>query len=179
MKTSWFLPLLLLSGHAALAESVRVKNHAYPVRKDRFDTEWELVGTHHYKFKRVVSVFTGAYYRQPDGRGEQLVFTYTRPIKGADLRKKADEHLVGVASPDIVQRYAELTETIQSAYRDVGPDNTYAITVVPGRGVWLTRDGHVVFHSDDAEFGDWYLDIWLGDPPIAPRLKTALLGGAS
>lgn len=173
MKLFFLLFSSLLATLPLNAESVKVKNHRYPVQESVFGEDWTLVGTHHFKFKVLFSVFTGGYYQTEEG-GERLVFTYTRNIKADDLRKQADNHLLATQSTEVLEKYAEKTAAIQAAYVDVTKNSSYAITVIPDQGITLARDGEVVFQSDDAEFGDWYLDIWLGDPPIDQTLKDAL-----
>jgi hypothetical protein len=173
------IPLILSTFFAITslsAQTVKVHDHRYPEQETVFDTEWEISGTHHFRYKIFFSVFTGAYYRPVSGEGERLVFTYTRDIKADDLRAQAMKHLESTQSEEVLQRYQNLTDELQAAYEDVSDGDSYAITVLPDKGIWLTRDGTTVFQSDNAEFGDWYLDIWLGDPPIDDGLKEALLG---
>lgn len=165
----------LLSIGSVQSQTVEVNDHSYPKSENVYDTEWILQGTHHFKYKIFFSVFTGAYYQAAQADGERLVFTYTRDIEAEDLREQAMKHLKATQSDEVLKSYASLTEQLQNAYEDVSDGDTYAITVLPEKGIWLDRNDKTVFHSDNADFGDWYLDIWLGDPPIDKGLKKDLL----
>lgn len=173
----YLLSLISLLGFIRLhAQTVEVNDHRYPETETAHQTEWTLQGAHHFRYRVFFSVFTGAYYQATVGQGERLVFTYTRDIKASDLRAQAMKHLEATQSAKVLESYRSLTEQIQKAYEDVSDGDSYAITVVPNKGIWLDRGDDTVFHSDNAEFGDWYLDIWLGDPPIDDGLKAALMG---
>jgi hypothetical protein len=172
-----FLPLIyaILLNLSALGETIEVHNHTYSVTETAFGADWQLQGSHHFKYKIFFSVLTGALYQEMEGEGERLVFTYTRNIKAEDLVSSSTTHLEKTRTAEKLEEYAELLAEIQGAYTDLEKNDQYAITVLPEKGIWLERDGEVVFHSDNAEFGDWYLDIWLGDPPISEEMKKALL----
>lgn len=175
MKVCITLLLSCALSSVLFAETVEVNNHTYPKSETAFETEWTLVGTHHFKYKIFFSVFTGAYYEPASGEGERLKFTYTRSIQADDLRKQAMKHLQATQPEEVLASYSNLTKEIQAAYEDVTDNDSYTLTVLPNQGIWLARNEEVVYHSDNAEFGDWYLDIWLGDPPIDEGLKKDLL----
>ncbi|MGA0368921.1 MAG: chalcone isomerase family protein [Kiritimatiellia bacterium] len=167
------LSFLPLSGK----ETVRVKDHEYPVQYESQSVKWRLRGTEHFRYKVVFSVFTAAYYKQIDGNGKVLRFTYTRSLKAKDLREQAMKTLRNQNSEQTLKEFEELTGRIQSAYEDVSDGDAYTITVIPGQGTWLHRNDQEVFFTENAGFGEWYLNIWLGDPPISADLKTALTQG--
>lgn len=175
MKLRFFTLLLLYPLLPLLSETVEVKDHIYPKTETVFDVEWNLQGTHHFKYKIFFSIFTGAYYESTSGESERLVFTYTRDIEANDLRKQAMKHLTSTNSEETLSKYENLTEEIQSAYEDVRDGDRYSITVINERGTWLSRNDEVVFTTDDVAFGKWYMDIWLGTPPISEELKEALV----
>jgi len=166
---------VFLSSFLYANEAVTVQGHSYPIRISAHDVEWKLAGTEHFKYKVFFSVFTAAYYRQVDGGGEKLIFTYTRDLKAADLSKQSMNHLEETNDPTTLATYKELTDKIQAAYVNVQENDSYAVTSVPGKGTWLHLNEQEVFFSENAEFGDWYLSIWLGDPPISESLKQALV----
>ncbi len=161
------------------ADVVRVRNHEYPKEMEAQDTDWLLQGTHHFTVRLLVklSVFTGAYYEEQDGTGRRLAFTYTRDLKAKDLVEKANEALAEQNSPEQLAAYKEPLDAIQAAYIDVKENDAYTITAIPGKGTWLHLNGEELYSNDDGEFGLWYLNIWLGDPPIDAKLKKALMGG--
>ena len=174
MKHVFFLALALFTT-LLFAKEVNVHKHTYPTTESAYETEWNLQGTYHFKYKIFFSVFTGAYYQPENQKGERLVFTYTRNITADDLRAQAMKHLQNTQSDEIMEKYKTDLEKIQAAYEDVSDGDSYALTVLPEKGIWLARNGETVFTSEDPNFGDWYLDIWLGNPPIDKGLKKALV----
>ncbi|MDF3128382.1 chalcone isomerase family protein [Kiritimatiellaeota bacterium B1221] len=156
-------------------ETVKVKDHRYPVQLEAQESVWTLEGTEHFKYKAIFSVFTAAYYTQTGGDGQKLHFTYTRKLKADDLRGKAMETLRNQNDHQTLQTYEALTARIQAAYEDVKDGDAYIITVDPEKGTWLHLNGNEIFFTDNAAFGKWYLDIWLGNPPANASLKKALL----
>jgi len=160
------------------ADTVRIKGHEYPKKLEALTTSWGLQGTHHFSVRLLVkiSVFTGAYYEEMEGEGRRLKFTYTRDLKAKDLVAKAMEALQAQNTPEQLAQYKEKLDGIQSAYIDVKKNDSYTITAIPGKGTWLHLNGKELYSNTDGEFGLWYLNIWLGDPPIDATLKTALMG---
>lgn len=175
IKPYLFNFILFLSSFLYANDVVVVQGHSYPVRISAHEVEWKLTGTEHFKYKVFFSVFTAAYYRQVEGGGEKLIFTYTRDLNADDLRKQSTKHLEESSDSTMLAMYKELTAEIQAAYVNVKENDSYAVTAVPGKGTWLQLNKQEVFFSENAEFGDWYLNIWLGDPPISESLKKALV----
>jgi hypothetical protein len=169
-----FCFLLTLS---AGAEEVKVASHRYPLRLEAKDAVWNLRGSEHFRYKRIFSVFTGVLYLQEQGEGRRLVFTYTRDLKADDLRAQAMKALQAAHAPEVLEKFREPLTGLQAAYQDVKSGDSYAITVIPGRGSWLELNGKELFSTADTDFGFWYLGIWLGDKPISESLKEALLPG--
>lgn len=178
------IPLFLiagLSGSPAFSggKTVKVADHQYPLELRAHGASWKLSGTEHYRYKVFFSVFTAALYVNPEPENKRLTFTYTRKIKADDLREQAMKTLKTQNNAGTLNSFAELTREIQKAYEDVDAGDHYTLTVIQNRGIWLERNGKEVFFSENAAFGFWYLDIWLGDPPISESLKDALMGEAS
>jgi len=171
-----FILSALLMFAAATLQAVEVAGDRYPERVEALDADWKLQGAHHFKYKIFFSVFTGALYEQVGGDGQRLTFTYTRSLDADDLRKQAMETLRNAHDEATLKKYEDLTRAIQNAYKDVDDGDNYTLTVLPDRGVWLHRNGEEAYFADNAEFGFWYLSIWLGDQPASNSLKRALTG---
>lgn len=166
----------LLFGRAySSTETVNVHDHEYPSQFEDHSVTWTLAGTHHFKYKIFFSVFTAALYQPEEGEGTSLRFTYTRKLKADDLRELAMKTLKAQNDSETLENYQTLTDEIQESYQDVKPGDAYTITVVPEKGTWLYLNDQEVFFTENAEFGEWYLNIWLGNPPASEDLKTALL----
>ncbi len=177
MKTT-FLLLILPLGYLLpvnAGETVKVKDHRYPVQIEAQDSTWMIQGTEHFKYKAIFSVFTAALYTRKEGEGQKLHFTYTRELKADDLRKKAMETLQKQHDEQTLALYTALTEQMQSAYVNVKEGDAYIVTVHPDKGTWLHFNDREVFYTENAAFGKWYMGIWLGDPPVNASLKKALM----
>lgn len=171
----FYLTLVFITLYSGVcAEVVDVSGHRYPKELQTHGSTWELRGTDHFRYKRLFSVFTAAFYQQQKGQGRRLQFTYTRELKAEDLREQALKTLREQHDEQTLRDYKELTEQIQAAYVDVKEGDAYAITVHPETGTWLHLNGKKIFHTENASFGQWYLGIWLGPEPINLSLKEAL-----
>jgi hypothetical protein len=179
MKYVYLLVLtaITFSPFTGFSQSVTIKGHTYPKSVTSEGVEWELKGTDHFVYKVFFSVFTGAYYEQKDGEGKRLKFTYTRDLKADDLREQAMKTLEENNPKSVLEQYQDSLTGMQKAYQNVKENDSYVITAIPGKGTWLHLNGKELFFDKDGEFGLWYLDIWLGDPPISDSLKEALTGG--
>jgi hypothetical protein len=171
------LTLSFLISTTVHADAVKLKGHRYPRQVEAKGVAWEIKGAEHFVYKVFFSVFTGAYYEQTDGEGKRLKFTYTRNLKAKDLVAQADKQLTATNPPEVLRTYAEPLQGIQDAYVDVKEGDSYVITAIPGKGTWLELNGEEKFFTDNGDFGIWYLNIWLGDPPINDDLKEALTTG--
>lgn len=178
MKLLPFLPILFVSFILRAENPVKLEGHTYPRQVEDHGVTWKIQGAEHFVYKLFFSVFTGAYYEEVDGRGERLHFTYTRDLKAKDLREQAMKALRNSKDKKSFDRYAKPLKGMQEAYVDVEDGDSYTITAIPGKGTWLELNGEKSFYTEDGEFGLWYLDIWLGDPPINRSLKKALTSGA-
>jgi hypothetical protein len=181
MKSIYPVLLCILNFTASLAAepAVEVAGHRYPEKIKVHDHSWALQGTHHFRYRRIFSVFTGALYTTDDPEGKRLKFTYTRTLKGGDLRDQAIKTLKENNSKEILEKYTHPLAGLQKAYQDVKDGDSYTLTVITNEGIWLHLNEKEVFFSDNSEFGYWYLDIWLGTPPISESLKSDLTQGLS
>jgi len=180
MKLFQFTSLFLLGFTVLLrADPVRVAGNEFQREIDYHGMSLTLRGTHHFRYRRIFSVFTAALYEESEHNRRLLHFIYTRNIRAEDLRKQAMDYLTDTQTDELLEKYAEPLEAIQSAYVDVGDGDAYTLSAVPGHGTRLSLNGEEVFFSDDAEFGTWYMQIWLGDPPLSASLKSALMQGDS
>lgn len=169
--------LLLLPLCLNAADVREVAGHTYPLQVEAKELTWTLSGADHFRF-RLFSVFTGALYiseAEPDAR--RLTFTYTRRL-GADTLVEQGMRVLREGKPEAeIAARRERLDKINNAYRDVDRGDRYTFTVIPERGTWLHLNEEEIFFIDDAGFGLWYLNIWLGDNPMSASLRNALLEG--
>jgi len=165
-----FLLLLPLAAEEALV----LEGHRYPQELEAHGETWNLQGAKHHVYK-VFSVFTGGLYKQEGGEGLRLSFSYTRKLKAKILRREARKVLVWNFGEEGIAAKQPLFDELQAVFDDVEKNDTYVFTIVPDKGFWLERDGEQVFFSPDAEFGFWYVNIWLGEAPMSISFRDALL----
>ena len=66
-------------------------------------------------------------------------------------------------------------DQITQAYQGVKEGDQYALTVLPGKGTRLALNGKESVFVPDADFGLWYLGIWLGEKPMSDALRDELM----
>lgn len=172
-----FLMMFLMVAGFTHAEVRRVAGNTYPLEAEWLEETWQLQGASHFRF-RLFSVFTGALYfseANPDAR--KLRFTYTRRIPADTLVEQGMRVLRQTYAAQEIAERREILDRINAAFRDVREGDRYTITVIPDRGTWLHFGEEEVFFDTDAEFGLWYLAIWLGENPMSTGLRDALLTG--
>jgi len=176
MKKFFFLMMLFsLAIHAG--ETVTVAGHNYPDRVQAKDLDWALSGADHFRF-RLFSVFTGALYTsEPEPDARRLTFTYTRNLGADTLVEQGMRVLRDANTAAEIEARRVLIDKVNQAYRDVSKGDQYTFTVIPGRGTWLHLNDKEILFLQDADFGLWYLNIWLGDQPMSASLRNALLEG--
>lgn len=154
-----------------------VAHHTYPIEMEAKGLVWRLSGVDHFRF-RLFSVFTGALYSSAASpKARRLVFTYTRNLE-ADTLVEQGMRVLRTAKPEAeIEARQPLIDTVNAAYRDVSRGDRYIFTVIPDRGTWLHLNEEEILFVGDADFGLWYLDIWLGDDPMSVSLRNALLEG--
>ncbi|MCC5844293.1 MAG: chalcone isomerase family protein [Verrucomicrobia bacterium] len=172
------LLLLLLPLPLLFADDVReVAGHRYPVHLQSKDLDWSLSGADHFRF-RLFSVFTGALYTtESDADARRLTFTYTRRLGADTLVEQGMRVLREAKSAEDIDARKDLIDKVNDAYQDVSKGDRYTFTVIPDRGTWLHLNDKEILFLQDADFGLWYLNIWLGDQPMSAPLRNALLEG--
>ncbi|MBN2854723.1 MAG: chalcone isomerase family protein [Halothiobacillaceae bacterium] len=113
-----------------------------------------------------------------------LVLSYHHAVSVADIVKASwkalDEQYTGAARA----RLKPKIDALQAAMQDVKPGDRYELTWQPATNegaspqqatLQLIYNGKSLFMSHDAELAQAYFGIWLGEPPLSPKLKTALL----
>ncbi len=113
-----------------------------------------------------------------------LVLSYHHSVSVADIAKASwkalDEQYAGAAR----QRLKPKVDALQAAMQDVQPGDRYELTWQPATNeganplpatLKLLYNGKSLFSSHDAELAQAYFGIWLGEPPLSPKLKADLL----
>ena len=90
-------------------------------------------------------------------------------INGGDalLKRNVDGPTLASLAPRIAQ--------LNRAYVDVKAGDAYTLTHVPGRGTALRLNGRVLARIPGDDFAPAYFRIWLGQSPMCPKVRDALL----
>lgn len=178
MKTI-LLTFLLLPTLLYAAIPLEVAGHTYPRTLEAKNLSWSLSGADHFRY-RLFSVFTGALYTAPEEpAARRLTFTYTRNLPADTLVEQGMRILRQSNTPADLEQRAALIDRVNQAYQDVRKGDSYTFTVIPGQGTWLHLNDKEILFLQDADFGLWYLNIWLGETPMSENLRNALLNGIS
>jgi len=109
-----------------------------------------------------------------DGRPLALEIEYARSISKETLVKYGNEGLESAHGSDEINSFQEQTERLNNAYVDVDEGDVYRLDFQPENGISLTLNGKPVIAIQDADFGLFYLEIWLGDHSRANSIKSDL-----
>ena len=66
---------------------------------------------------------------------------------------------------------------LHAAYRDVAEGDRFTLCHAPQTGTTLLLNGEALVSIEGDDFAQAYFGIWLGEEPIAPRLREAVLDG--
>lgn len=108
----------------------------------------------------------------------RLELSYFWSIRGADFAKVADEFLQDTLPEKTFSKLRDRVDRLHRAYRDVEPDDRYALTYTPGAGTTLQLNDRELVSIPGADFAEAYFGIWLGSRCLDEPLRDALLGGS-
>jgi len=79
-------------------------------------------------------------------------------------------------TPEDFERMLPRIDRFNDLYESVNRGDSYALTYIPGLGTSLELNGAIKGVIPGSDFAAALFAIWLGDQPLAPRLRDALLG---
>ena len=119
--------------------------------------------------------------------------TDTAAILGADSVRRAELHILRSLSGDEIAgairtafeenagaalpRLQDRLKRLESMFPAVAAGDTIALTYVPGRGTGVVAKGKPAGVIEGKDFADALFAVWIGDKPVDPDLKKALLAG--
>ena len=107
---------------------------------------------------------------------KRLELHYFWSIPGDQFGPVAQANLVEHLGAEAVAALQTRIDELHGAYRDVSPDDRYALTYRPGVGTSLEWNGRRLVTIPGADFAAAYFGIWLGPRPLDESLRDQLLG---
>ncbi len=104
-----------------------------------------------------------------------LVIEYRMDVSAERLREAA-ETVLARQQADLAPLASRLAR-LHAAYRDVAEGDRFALCHAPGPGTTLLLNGEALVTVEGDDFARAYFGIWLGEEPIAPPLREAVLDG--
>lgn len=180
------LALLLGAGaHAAEIEGVR-----FPDRGDHRGTAFVLHNTALLRWKMLFKGYVGALYRAESkptftlaaDEPKRLVLNYFYGFTAEQFRQATIDGMALNRTPEQMRALQPRIDAFNRLYREVKPNDQYALTYLPGQGTELALNGTPLGAVEGFDFALAMFEIWLGANPIstafrdqilAPRTKTA------
>jgi hypothetical protein len=107
---------------------------------------------------------------------KRLEIHYNYKIKAQEIISAAQKALAKNWNPEILKAEKEKLDLINSAFVDVKPGDSYALTYLPTKGTELSLNSVPQINIKGARFAALMFSIWLGKNPLDQNLKQALLG---
>lgn len=108
-----------------------------------------------------------------------LILEYHRDVGVEDIRKATWAALDDQYEAEERETIRPKIDAIQNAMIDVTDGDRYRLEWEPGvPRLTLSLNGETRFESGDAQLAQAYFGIWLAEPPLSDRLRTALFSGA-
>ena len=146
--------------------------------------ELELKSSATATWMRFIDVYEAALYAPagvtPDDIASEalplsLELAYLTSVSKDNIIKAADVALQRQHDPARLAQYAAQVTQLHESYRDVGKGDRYRLDLDPAKGVGLYLNDEELVYFADADFGRFYIGIWLDEPPLSQPLRTALL----
>lgn len=104
-----------------------------------------------------------------------IVFHYYVSIRAHQFRNSGLAILRENSSADLLAANETELNALGVSLQDVGRGDRYVLSYVPERGTALSLNGEELVVVPGASFAALYFRIWLGDPPIDPRMYGTLI----
>lgn len=145
----------------------------------------EKLGDYRYVYGYFFKLYDAALYTEPSADAQavlnytasfHLEFRYLREIKKSIILESADKMLNKNLSEAERTSIESSVDQLNARYQTVKKGDRSSLTYVPGEGTTFRLNGDAQLTLPGKEFAQLYFQIWLGDSPISPEMKAALLG---
>ena len=181
MKPKLLTALLFLT---ALNLSARTPEPLFPETIEVEGLEMSKKGEYRYVYRFFFQLYDAALYA-PEGASAadilatetdfRLQFRYLREIEKSIILKSADRMLDKNLSSSELQQIADRVEQINTAYTTVRDGDRSSLTFQRDEGTTLRINSEPAVTIEGDDFARLYFQIWLGEQPISPSLRDALL----
>ena len=167
--------------HAAVT---RVDGTAFSNTVTVNQTHLHLKGAALLRYMFFIEAYTGAFYlpetvdgsRALEDIPKQLVLEYRVAISADDFARATEKKIRDSVSDEEFQRLLPKITALNRLYRDVVPNDRYALTYIPGSGTVLTYNSTPLGNIEGHEFARAVFSIWIGANPIDKGFRDKLLG---
>lgn len=180
---AWLWLCLALPSAVTAAEG---QDPGFPARLQHDGTELALQGSGSAYYARLIHVYDAALYGPPGQSPRTLLEADVPKCLTLDYRVDLDREKFIVAAERVLARqHTDLShlrpriEELHAAYRDVRKGDRYALCYTPGEGTRLLLNDEPLARIEGEDFARIYLGIWLGEQPLSPALREALLSTAA
>jgi len=110
-------------------------------------------------------------------RAKRLEITYFYALSSEDFRTSTHDCIRRNVDEPTFAKLLPRIEQFNALYRDVQPNDRYALTYLPGVGTELALNGQSLGVIEGADFGSAVFAIWFGEEELDAGLKKTLLAG--
>jgi Chalcone isomerase-like len=107
-----------------------------------------------------------------------LELEYRRAFEGSDIAQRSLDEMQGIAPLSPAQS-RDWLDRMKRAFPDVQPGDRLLGVHEPGAGARFYLNGRLLDSVDDAAFSARFFAIWLSPQTSQPRMREALIAGAS
>lgn len=175
-----------LAGIPSNAESATIEGVEFPdtiqLASDP-DRTLQLHGLGLLRYRVVFRGYVAALYLPEGVSGDRalgdvprrLELSYFWSIGADDFAEAANQILARDLDEAQLETLRPRIDSLHRSYRDVNPDDRYALTYIPGIGTELRLNGELLATIPGEDFARAYFGIWLGERPLDEGLRKDLL----
>lgn len=131
-----------------------------------------------------IKVFVAGLYVAPDAGAravsddiaKRLEVAYLYPVPGRKLAVETRRRIQLNTTAQEFMAIKDRVDVMDRYFVDLKPGDRYALTYIPGVGTLFSLNGNIAGTIPGYDFAKALFSVWIGEKPINPSLKEALLG---
>jgi hypothetical protein len=180
---AWIAACALALPRASVAAQIEGVEFADNVQVRGVDLKLNAVGLLRYMY--VIKAYVAGLYLGEGvapaevlaDRAKRLEITYFYALSKQDFQTSTLDCIRRNVDAETFAKLLPRIERFNALYRDVQPNDRYALTYLPGVGTELALNGESLGTIEGADFGSAVFAIWFGEEEIDASLKKTLLAG--